>query len=130
MAWGLNPVIANQFLSSLLTAAAFTPPAATYAALAIGDPGLNGTANPSSVTTRQVVTWNAAAGGSIAEAVTPTWGTWGGTSPESVQGLTIWSAVTVGTFLLSVQLLSPVVVVTGAPLNLPSLTVTFGPLAA
>lgn len=131
MAVGLNPVIANQILDSLFSAAAFTPPAASYVQLHTGDPGVNGTANISSFTTRTALTWSAASGGSksISAAVVIT-ASWSGTSPESISYVSYWSAVTGGTFITSDQLVAPVTVVTGSPLNLPSLVAPMSPLAA
>lgn len=131
MAVGLNPVIANQILDSLFSAAAFTPPAASYVQLHTGDPGVNGTANISSFATRTALTWASASGGSksISAAVVIT-ASWAATSPESITHVSYWSAVTGGTFITSDQLVAPVTVVTGSPLNLPSLVAPMSPLAA
>jgi hypothetical protein len=131
VAVGLNPVIANQLLDSLFSAAAFTPPAGCFIQLHTGDPGVAGTANVSSFATRTAVAWSSAAGGSksISAPVVIT-ASWAGTSPETIGYVSYWSAVTGGTFVTSDQLLAPVTVVTGSPLNLPSLTAPLIPLAA
>lgn len=131
MTVGLNPVIANQILDSLFSAAAFTPPAASYIQLHTGDPGAAGTANVSSFTTRTALAWSSAAGGSksISAAVVIT-ASWSGTSPELITHVSYWSASTAGTFITSDQLVAPVTVVTGSPLNLPSLVAPMSPLAA
>ena|SRR6266487_5061440 len=131
MAVGLNPVIANQILDSLFSAAAFTPPAASYIQLHTGDPGANGTANVSSYTTRTAITWAAASGGSksISAPVTIT-ASWSGTNNEVLTHVSYWSAAAAGTFVTSDQLIAAVTMVTGAPLNLPTLTAPMSPIAA
>lgn len=131
MTAGLNPVIANQILNSLYSAAAFTPPAGSWAQLHIGDPGVNGTSNPSSVTTRQSVTWATAAGGGKAESSAPSWGIWAGASPETITHVSVWSASTAGTFVRSFALDGGgVTVVTGQLVTLPTLSDSFAPVAA
>lgn len=132
MAYGTNPVIADEILDSLLSGAAWTPPAGCYVQLHTGDPGVAGTANISSYTTRTAVTWNSASGGlkSVAATVQVT-ASWSGTSGEQVTGLSFWDSVTGGTFLVSTQLISPVTITTGAPVNIPTLTAPWqGGLAA
>ena len=131
MAIGLNPVIADQLLDALFSGAAFTSPAGCFIQLHTGDPGVAGTSNISSFTARTAITWNSAAGGvkSISAAVTITT-SWSGTSPETIGYVSYWSASTGGTFITSDQLLAPVTLVTGAPLNLPTLTSPLTPLAA
>jgi hypothetical protein len=129
MTYGLAPAYANQLLDTL-GGTSFTPPAAIWAELHIDDPGVAGTSNPSSVTTRQQVTWSAAANGTKAIANLPSWGTWAGTSPETIRGLAFWDASTGGAFKFSAQLTAPVTVQTGDPLTLPALTVNFAPVAA
>lgn len=130
MGYGLNPVIANQELDALLSGVAFSSPAGDYVQLHVGDPGIAGTNNISSVTARQAVSWNPASGGIKTLSGTPTWGTWGGAASEILQGLSFWSAVTGGIFIFSVQLASPITVQTGNTLNLPTLSYTRGPVAS
>jgi hypothetical protein len=132
MTVGINPVIANQFLDSLFSAAAFTAPAASYIQLHTGDPGVAGTANVSSYATRTLISvWGTAAGGtkSITASVTIT-ASWSGTNGEVLTHVSYWSAVTGGTFVTSDQLLQAQTMLTGAPLSLPSLSAPFTPLAA
>lgn len=123
MAYGTNPVIADLILDSLLSGAAWTPPAGCFVQLHVGDPGVNGTANISSYTTRTAVTWSAAAGASKAIsgslAITASWT---GTNNEVITGLSFWDSLTSGTFIASAPLIVPVTVTTGAPVNLPTLT--------
>ena len=59
-----------------------------------GAPGAAGTGNVSSVTTREAVTWGSASGGSVAASNEPEWTNWAGTDPETVTGLSFWSAST------------------------------------
>ena len=129
MTYGLAAAYANDFAATL-AGTTFTPPVALWAKLHIGDPGAAGTANPSSVVTRQQVTWGTAAAGQIAITNIPSWGTWAGTSPEILTGLSLWDAATLGVFWLSVALPVPVTVVTGTPLTLAALTVVFAQVAA
>jgi hypothetical protein len=127
----MNPVIANQILDSLFSAAAFTAPAGCFLQLHTGDPGLAGTANISSYTTRTSITWASAAGGSkaISAPITVT-ASWAGTNNEVITYVSYWSAVTAGTFVISDQLATVVVAQTGAPVTLQSLTAPIAPLAA
>lgn len=97
---------------------------ADYISLAIGPPGSAGTANPSSVTTREAVTWGSAAAGSIAASDEPEWTAWAGTNGEVVTDLAFWSLVTAGTFQLSMPLNSSVTMDTGDSLTLTSITIT------
>jgi hypothetical protein len=117
MADGFSAALANTAVTAAATASADI-------ALATGDPGSAGTANPSSVTTRQSLAWGTASGGVIAITNTPTWSSWAGTSGEVVTDLATWSAPTGGTFGFSVQATASVTMHTGDTLTLTSLTVT------
>lgn len=131
MAAGWNPAVVNQVLDSVLSAAAFTPPAGCFLQLHTGDPGAAGTANISSFTTRTSVTWASASAGSksISASIQIT-ASWTGTNGETVTHISLWSAVTGGTFVVSDQLVTPVTMASGQPLNLPNLTAPWSPLAA
>lgn len=131
MAAGWNPTFVNSILDSVFSAAAWTPPAASYVQLHTGDPGVNGTSNISSFSTRTALTWSSASGGSkaLSASVTIT-ASWSGTSPETVTHVSYWSAVTGGTFVVSDQLTAPVTVTTGVTVNLPTATAPWSPLAA
>lgn len=97
---------------------------ADYISLATGPPGAAGTANPSSVTTREAVTWGSASGGVIAASDEPEWTAWAGTNGEVVTDLAFWSLITAGTFQLSMPLNSSVTMDTGDSLTLTSITIT------
>lgn len=101
---------------------------ALYVQLHIGDPGTAGTANQSSVTTRQAVTWAAPLAGTVSATNTPQWTNWAGTNGESVTDVSFWSQATGGTFEFSCQLTAggvatPATMLTGESLTLNPLTV-------
>jgi hypothetical protein len=130
MTYGLSAALANGIMNSLLSGAAWPAAlAGCYAQTHIGDPGAAGTANPSSVTTRQPVTFSAAVDGVKAEASIPSYGNWTGTSPSKIDGVSLWTAASGGTFIGSLKLNSPVDVTTGQPLTLPTFTVAWVPVA-
>lgn len=118
MADGLSAAVADAALTTI------TGTDANDIALAIGAPGSAGTANPSSVTTREPVTWGSPSGGSIAASDEPEWSSWAGTNGEVVTDLAFWSASTSGTFGLSMPLSSSVMMDTGDSLTLTSITVS------
>lgn len=97
---GLSATLANNWLG-MLGGTAFTAPAATWVQLHTADPGAAGTSNLSSVTTREQATWGSPSGGAISESNTPTWPAWAGTNGEIVTDITLWTASSGGTFLLS-----------------------------
>jgi hypothetical protein len=97
---------------------------ANYISLAIGPPGSAGTANPSSVTTREAVTWGSASGGVIDSSNEPEWTAWAGSDGEVVTDIAFWSLITAGTFELSMQLNSSVTMDTGDSLTLTSISIT------
>lgn len=117
MADGPSATAANAMLTALIADFADV-------ALATGDPGSAGTSNPSSVTTREAVTWGTPSGGSVSMSNTPTWPAWAGTNGEVVTDLAGWSAPTGGTFGDSMQLSSSVTLFTGDTLELTSMTIS------
>jgi hypothetical protein len=123
MADGLSVAVANAALGSIVGTNA------GYAQLHTGAPGPAGTANVSSVTARQAVTWGSASAASVAASNQPSWAGWAGTNGETDTDISLWSGPTGGTFGLSVQLSSPVVMDTGDTLTITSITVTL-PTAA
>jgi hypothetical protein len=116
MADGLSTANATAFLDALVDVA--------YVQLHTGDPGANGTANVSSVTTRE-----ASGGFSVSGAVAtmvdePEWTNWAGNNGEVITDISLWSASSSGTFGGSMQLASPVTMDTGDSLTLTSVTIT------
>lgn len=124
---------ANAWLNTLrgTSAATFTAVTTLFVQLHTGDPGASGTANVSSVTTRQALNFGAASAGSqSAVATLPSWATWAGTNGEVVTHISVWGASSGGTFYYSVALTASKTVNTGDTLNLTSLTVALTPIAA
>lgn len=118
MADGLSATVADAALDSIVGTNA------NDVQLHTGPPGANGTANVSSVTTREAVTWASASAGSVAASSQPEWTSWAGTSPETDTDISFWSAPTTGTFGMSMQLSTPVTMNTGDSLTLVSLSVS------
>lgn len=65
MSVGPTPYLVNKLLDHTFRDVVWTPPAIVYFAGNLGDPGVDGTANPSAQATRYPVTFLAAAGGLI-----------------------------------------------------------------
>lgn len=125
MADGITAAIANAMLAVM-----FTSPASTFTQLHTGAPGAAGTANVSSTTTREAVTWNAPSAGAVTNATNPAWPAWAGTSPEVVTDISFWTASSAGTFDWSVALASSVTMLTGDTLTVTTVTVTLTPIAS
>lgn len=117
MADGLSVATANAALSAIVANA-------NDVALATGAPGSAGTANPSSVTTRQSVTWGSPSAASVSASNQPAWTGWAGTNGEVDTDLTFWSLVTSGAFQFSMPMNSSVTMDTGDSLTLTALTVS------
>ena len=98
MATGLSSYTADKFLDALGNATAFSV-ADVYIKLHVGDPGANGTGNPATETTRQVVTFAAASAGSIASDAAATWTNIAGS--QDATHFTAWDNLTAGNFLFS-----------------------------
>ena len=118
MADGLSSAVANAALGTI------TGTDANYIQLHTGAPGSAGTSNVSSTTTREAVTWASASGGSISASDEPEWTSWAGTSPETETDISFWSISSGGTFGLSMQLASSVIMHTGDSLTLTTLTIS------
>lgn len=98
---------------------------ALYVQLHTGAPGAAGTANVSSTTTREAVTWGSASGGVITASNSPAWPSWAGTANEVVTDISFWSGPTGGTFEGSMPLASAVTMALTDTLTLTPLSVTF-----
>jgi hypothetical protein len=108
---------ANAWLN-VLRGTTFTGIAGTFIKLHIGDPGAAGTGNPSVVTTRQSVTFSAAAAGAMVSSTAPAFTM---TGTETISHISVWSDVSAGTFHWSAALTTPKSVV-----NTDTLTFTAG----
>lgn len=119
--------VANIVLNWLRgTAPAAVP--ALYAKLHIGDPGASGVSNPSVVTTRILVTMNAASGGTIT--LNTVSGSWPMTATEAISHISIHDDPTAGNFRWSAALGTTRNVNNGDTLTLTVLTLGNTPLAA
>lgn len=119
--------VANLMLDWLRGSAPASVPA-LYAKLHIDDPGGSGIANASVVTTRVLVTMNAASGGSMT--LSSVSGSWPMTATESISHISIHDHVTAGNFRWSAVLGTPRNVNNGDTLTLTVLTLANTPLAA
>lgn len=127
MADGLSTV---NFANALLNTVNNTSFAisAIYAQLHTGAPGASGTSNVSAVTTRQLLSFNAASSGSIALSTSPT--AWNMTTTETITDITLWSASSAGTFYWSAALAVAKTVANGDTLTLNTCTLSLAPLAS
>jgi hypothetical protein len=122
MTLGISVGSANTSLDSIF--------AAVFAKLHVGDPGAAAATSPAAGdATRKACTMAAAASGS--KAMTGTAGPWTNvTTTETISHLSLWTAATVGTFLLSLALTTAQPWVNTNTLTLTSLTISYAPLAA
>lgn len=97
---------------------------AGYIQLHTGAPGAAGTANVSSTTTREAVTWGTATGGVLTASNSPAWPSWAGTANEVVTDISFWSASSAGTFEGSIALSSSVTMALTDTLTLTPISVT------
>lgn len=96
---GLAPAVANALLDALGNATNYTAPTAFWLRLHIGDPGAAGTANGAAHTTRQQVSFGAAASGLMSNDAAVEW-----TNVSAAEDYTHWSAwtaSTAGSFIMS-----------------------------
>lgn len=130
MTAGLHAVNLANKLMDVLGGSNITAPTNVYVKLHTGDPGAAGTSNASANTTRVIVAWAAASGGSkAANGTLPSWASWAAGS-ETISHISIWDNLTTGSFLWSGALSSSVAVVNGNTLSLTSLTAAITPIAA
>lgn len=129
MATGFSSTIITAWLNTL-RGTNMTAPAGSFAKLHTGDPGGAGTANASAgSTTRVTFAFAAVSGTSITLTGTaPTW-TNGGTG-ETITYVSVWDAVTSGTFDYSFPAATPTPWVSTNTITMSSLTVSIAPLAA
>lgn len=122
MADGVAVAMANSMLAVLTTS-----PASGFVQLHTGPPGPSGTSNVSSVTVRQALTWGSPSAGIVTASSQPQWTNWAGTSPETETDISFWTAVSSGTFGMSMQLAAPVTTNTGDTVLLTALQVSILP---
>jgi hypothetical protein len=97
MATGLASGIANSILDALCRSVAWTEPAAFFVKLHTADPGAAGSTAAAGETTRQAVTFSAAASGAITNSADVTWTNV--STSETLSHVSFWDASTAGTFL-------------------------------
>ncbi len=128
MAVGLSAAnLANKWLD-MLRNTAFSEIAETHVKLHTGDPGANGTANASAVTTREALSLDAASGGSVSLTGTPP--SWTMTGTETISHISIWTDATTGSFLWSAALATPKPVEADDTLTLTACGLSLTPVAA
>jgi hypothetical protein len=98
MATGLSAYLANNFLDAVGNATAYSA-ANVYVKLHIGDPGVNGTGNPATETTRQSVSFSAATAGGLTSDADTSWTNIAGS--EDATFFSVWDNATTGNFLFS-----------------------------
>jgi hypothetical protein len=99
-----------------------------YVKLHKGDPGENGTVNPSAVTTRRRATMNEASGGAMS--LLSMSGSWAMTASETITHISVHDAASGGNFLFSAALNTPRSVVNGDTITMTTLVVGNTPIAA
>ncbi len=102
MATGLSPSIGATFLNALLNGATFTGTASLYGKLHIGDPGIAGTSNSATETTRKLVDFNSTFFVANPNINTVTWTAVAGSGLQTFTAMSFWSAATSGTFQFSI----------------------------
>jgi hypothetical protein len=100
----------------------WTMPSGVYIKLHTGDPGEAGTSNAATETTRKVVTFSAAASGSISSAATVEWTNVSTT--ETYSHWSLWDASTSGNCLWTGALSSSAAVTAGDTFQITSLTLS------
>lgn len=122
MADGLSVAVANAALNNIVSADW------AFAGLFTGPPGVSGTANVSTVTTRLSATWGSASNSANLSTVAitnePEWSSWAGTNGEVVTDTGWFSLVTSGAFGGSIALSASVTMDTGDSLTLLSASIS------
>lgn len=116
---GLSAAECNKALDAIVGRANYTANAAVYAALHTGAPGASGTSNASTHTGRQLVSWAAPSGGSIASSAAVTF-TLALSGPETLTHVSYWTASTSGSYLGSAPLNASAAVTNGETFTLSS----------
>jgi hypothetical protein len=98
MAAGLSSYLANAFLDALGNNTSFAV-STVYVKLHVGDPGVNGTSNAATETTRKSVSFSAATSGSLASDADITWTNIAGSQDATF--FSAWDNASAGNFLFS-----------------------------
>ncbi len=98
MAAGLSSYLANAFLDALGNNTSFAV-STVYVKLHVGDPGVNGTSNAATETTRKSVSFSAASSGALASDADVTWTNIAGS--EDATFFSAWDNLSAGNFLFS-----------------------------
>lgn len=134
MTVGLASAVLDGWLNALCNATNYTAPVAFYAKLHTGDPGAAGASNAFGDTTRQSVSFGAAAsGGGGRQCATDANASWTSlTAAGTISHLSFWDAAAAGNFLGSAALTASKTVGIGDNFSVPSGqgTITITPVAA
>lgn len=98
MATGISAYLANAWLDALGNATSFSV-TTPYVKLHVGDPGVNGTSNAATETTRKSVSFGAASNGALASDADVSWTNIAGS--QDATHFTAWDNETAGDFLFS-----------------------------
>lgn len=130
MTAGLLSTQAAALLNAIFRNVAYTPPAAIYAKLHTADPGAAGATAAATNTTRQLVTFAAASGGTISNSAQILWVNV--PASETYTHVSLWDASSGGNFVGSIALGSSQAVVIGDNFSIEvgQLAGTLGPVAA
>lgn len=122
---GFTVYFANKIIDHCLGGVSWTPPTSVYAKLHIGDPGPDGTANPSTTTTRVEIGLLAAAAGATNLDADLTFAAQ--TVAEGLSHLSYWDSSTSGNCLYTSELeeiknlfVGDVFKLPSAPLRIPA----------
>jgi hypothetical protein len=103
---------------------AYTVPSSLNVKLHLGDPGEDGTANAAAETTRKVVTFSAAASGSMSGSGSPVAEWTNVSNTETYTHFSVWDNITAGNCLGAGSLSASAAVTAGDTFQLTSLTWT------
>jgi hypothetical protein len=95
---GLSSYLANAFLNSLGNNTSFAV-TSVFVKLHVGDPGVNGTSNAATETTRKSVSFSAASSGALASDADITWTNIAGSQDATF--FSAWDNASTGNFLFS-----------------------------
>jgi hypothetical protein len=122
--------IANSVLDALCRSVAWSEPDGFFVKLHTGDPGAAGATAAFGDTTRQSVTFSAAASGAITNSGDVTWTNL--SASDTISHVSFWSASSAGTFLGSDALETPRAVTSGDNFTIAAgdLDLSITPIAA